>query len=96
MITVIDNLKLLIEDKKNPIDVNKILNNTTKKIIKKKIDSIETFDLKHKVTITINGDVNSFSFNINSEDSETIKSIREQLNKQLDLILIYQTKFYNH
>ena len=81
MITVIDNLKLLIEDKKNPIDVNKILNNTTKKIIKKKIDSIETFDLKHKVTITINGDVNSFSFNINSEDSETIKSIREQLNK---------------
>ena len=96
MITVIDNLQLLIEDKKNPIDVNKILNNTTKKIIKKKIDSIETFDLKHKVTITINGDVNSFSFNINSEDSETIKSIREQLNKQLDLILIYQTKFYNH
>lgn len=89
MITVIDNLQLLIEDKKNPIDVNKILNNTTKKIIKKKIDSIETFDLKHKVTITINGDVNSFSFNINSEDSETIKSIREQLNKQLDLILIY-------
>lgn len=81
MITVIDNLKLLKEDKKNPIDVNKILNNTTKKIIKKKIDNIETFDLKHKVTITINGDVNSFSFNINSEDSETIKSIREQLNK---------------
>jgi hypothetical protein len=81
MITIIDNLKLLVEDKKNPIDVNKILNNTTKKIIKKKIDSIKTFDLKHKVTITINGDINSFSFNINSDDSETIKSIREQLNK---------------
>lgn len=81
MITIIDNLKLLVEDKKNKIDVNKILNITTKKIIKKKIDSIKTFDLKYKVTITIIGDVNNFSFNINSEDSETIKSIREQLNK---------------
>ncbi len=81
MITIIDNLKWLVENKNNPIDGNKILNNTIRKIIKTKIDSIKTFELKHKVTITINGDVNSFSFNINSEDSETNKSIREQLNK---------------
>lgn len=80
MITIIDNLKLLVEDKKNPIDVNKILNNTTKKIIQEKIDSLKTFNLKYEVTITISGDVNSFSFNIDSEDSETIKSIRQQLN----------------
>lgn len=63
------------------MDVNKILNNSTKKIIQKKIDSIKSFDLKHKVTITINGDINNFSLNINSDDSDTIKSIREQLNK---------------
>ena len=81
MITIIDNLKLLKENKNNLIDTNKILNQTTKKIIQKKIDSIKKFDLKHKVTITINGDVNSFSFHINSEDAETIKSIRKQLNE---------------
>lgn len=78
MITIIDNLKLLKEDNKNLLNMNKIRNQTIKGIIKKKIDSLKDHDFKNNVTITINGNVENFSFEICSEDNETIRVITEK------------------
>ena len=72
MITVVDNVEYLKENPKSLIDI--------KKIIAEKIDKIKSMNLEKDAEIIISGDVNSFSFNVSSKDSETLKLIREKLN----------------
>ena len=80
MITVVDNVKYLKENPKSLIDSGTLINRPIKKIIAEKIDKIKSMNLKHDAEITIIGDVNNFSFNVSSKDSETLKLIREKLN----------------
>ena len=44
------------------------------------INNDKSMNLEKDAEIIISGDVNSFSFNVSSKDSETLKLIREKLN----------------
>jgi hypothetical protein len=81
MITVMNNVKMLKEDKKAFIDVNAILNKQIESIINDKIKMIKSISLTQNAKIIISGDTDNFSFNIESEDSETIKLIQKELNR---------------
>lgn len=80
MIIVMNNVKMLKEDKKVFIDGNAIINEQIKSIIDDKIKKIKRVNSTHNAKVTISGDVNNFSFNIESEDNETIKLIQKELN----------------
>ncbi len=80
MITVVDNVEYLKENPKSLIDSGTLINKPIKKIIAEKIDKIKSMNLEKDAEIIISGDVNSFSFNVSSKDSETLKLIREKLN----------------
>ena len=80
MITVVDNVEFLKENPKSLIDSGTLINKPIKKIIAEKIDKIKSMNLEKDAEIIISGDVNSFSFNVSSKDSETLKLIREKLN----------------
>ena len=80
MITVVDNVEYLKENPKSLIDSGTLINKPIKKIIAEKIDKIKSMNLEKDAEIVISGDVNSFSFNVSSKDSETLKLIREKLN----------------
>jgi hypothetical protein len=81
MITVMNNVKMLKEDKKAFIDVNAILNKQIESIINDKIKMIKSISLTQNAKIIISGDTDNFSFNIESEDSKTIKLIQKELNR---------------
>jgi hypothetical protein len=80
MIIVVNNIKYLKENSKSFIDSGTLINRAIKKKIEEKIIEIKSLNLEQDAEITINGDVNSFSFDVSSKDSETIKLIREKLN----------------
>ena len=80
MITVVDNVEYLKENPKSLIDSGTLINKPIKKIIAEKIDKIKSMNLEKDAEIIISADVNSFSFNVSSKDSETLNLIREKLN----------------
>lgn len=81
MITVINNVKKLREDKKAFIDVNAIMNEQIDSIIKDITQKIKRINTSHNAKVIITGDTKSFSFKIDSDDESTIKSIQDVLGK---------------
>jgi hypothetical protein len=81
MITVVNNVKKLREDKKAFIDGNAIINEQIDSIIKDLTQKIKRINSIHNAKVVISGDVKNFSFNIDSEDDVTIKLIQDVLNK---------------
>lgn len=80
MITIVNNVKKLREDKKAFIDANAIMNEQIDNIIKDISQKIKRINTSKSAKVTINGDTKNFSFNIDCEDESTIKSIQSVLN----------------
>jgi hypothetical protein len=81
MITVINNVKKLKEDKNSLIDANAIINEEVESLIKDLTKKIKTINSSHNAKVIINGNVEKFSFNIDSNDEKTIKIIEDILNR---------------
>lgn len=81
MITIVNNVKKLREDKKAFIDANAIINEQIDSIIKDITQKIKRINSTHNAKVTISGDTKSFSFKIESDDDSTIKSIQAVLDK---------------
>lgn len=81
MITVINNVKKLREDKKAFIDTNAIMNEQIDSIIKDITQKIKRINSTHNVKVIISGDSKSFSFKIDCDDESTIKLIKDVLDK---------------
>jgi hypothetical protein len=81
MITVINNVKKLREDKKAFIDTNAIMNEQIDSIIKDITKKIKRINSTHNVKVIISGDTKSFSFKIDCDDESTIKLIKDVLDK---------------
>jgi regulator of replication initiation timing len=77
MITVINNVKKLKEDKNSLIDANAIINEEVESLIKDLTKKIKTINSSHNAKVIINGNVEKFSFNIDSNDEKTIKIIED-------------------
>lgn len=81
MITVINNVKKLREDKKAFIDTNAIMNEQIDSIIKDITQKIKRINSTHNVKVIISGDTKSFSFKIDCDDESTIKLIKDVVDK---------------
>lgn len=81
MITVVNNVKKIREDKKAFIDANAIMNEQIDSIIKDITQKIKRINSTHNAKVMISGDTKNFSFNIDSEDETTTKLIQDVLNK---------------
>lgn len=81
MITVINNVKKLREDKKAFIDTNAIMNKQIDSIIKDITQKIKRINSTHNVKVIISGDTKSFSFKIDCDDESTIKLIKDVVDK---------------
>lgn len=81
MITVINNVKKLREDKKAFIDTNAIMNEQIDSIIKDITQKIKRINSIHNVKVIISGDTKSFSFKIDCDDESTIKLIKDVVDK---------------
>jgi hypothetical protein len=76
MITVVNNVKKLREDKKLFIDANAIMNEQINSIVKDITQKIKRINSTHNAKVIISGDAKGLSFNIDSEDETTIKLIQ--------------------
>lgn len=81
MITVINNVKKLREDKKAFIDTNAIMNEQIDSIIKDITQKIKRINSTHNIKVIISRDTKSFSFKIDCDDESTIKLIKDVLDK---------------
>lgn len=80
MITITNNVKKLKENKKAIIDGNTIINEQIESLINDLSRKIKKIDSSHNAIVVVIGDVKNFSFNIESEDENTIKLIQDVLN----------------
>lgn len=79
MITVVNNVKKLREDKKAFIDANAIMNEQIESIVKDITQKIKRINSTQNAKVIINGDAKGLSFNIDSEDENIIKLIQSVL-----------------
>jgi hypothetical protein len=75
MIKIINTVKRLKENPNDLIDGNSLINEQVDEIINEMSNKLKSLDKKHNAIVTISGNFESLSFNVESENDNSIKVI---------------------